>query len=69
MIEFNLEDSEFIPLCDLLKCTDLTSSGAEAKHIISEGKVLVDGVIETRKRCKIKSGQVVEYKGKKVKVF
>lgn len=69
MTEFNLEGSEFIPLCDLMKASDLTNSGAEAKHIIAEGRVKVDGAVELRKRCKIRSGQEVEFEGKKVKVL
>ena len=69
MKEFNLEGAEFIPLCDLLKVMDFTSTGGEAKHVIAEGKVKVDGQVELRKRCKIRSGQVVEYEGKSLKVF
>lgn len=69
MKEFQLDGSEFIPLCDLMKIMDLSDSGAEAKHIIAEGKVKVDGKMELRKRCKIRSGQVVEFKGQKVKVI
>lgn len=68
MKEFNLNGSEFIPLCDLMKITDLTDTGAEAKHIIAEGKVKVDGQVELRKRCKIRSGQVIEFQGKQIKV-
>ncbi len=59
---------EFIPLCDLMKVTDLTESGGEAKHHIADGKVKVDGVVETRKRCKIKKDQVIEFNGQTVKV-
>lgn len=69
MKEFLLNDSEFIPLCDLMKVTDLVSSGAEAKHEIALGKVRVDGTVETRKRCKIRSGQKIEFQGKSVKVI
>ena len=69
MKEFKLEGEEFIPLCDLMKASDMTSTGGEAKHIIAEGKVTVDGQVELRKRCKIRSGQVIEYKGNKVKVI
>jgi len=69
MKEFHLEDSEFIPLCDLLKIVDFTGSGAEAKHLIAEGKVKVDGEVELRKRCKIRSGQTVDFQGKVVKVI
>lgn len=69
MKEFNLEGSEFIPLCDLLKIVDFTGSGAEAKHLIAEGKVKVDGSVELRKRCKIRSGQLVDFQGQQVKVL
>jgi ribosome-associated protein len=69
MKEFNLDGSEFIPLCDLMKTVDFTGSGAEAKHIIADGKVKVDGQVELRKRCKIRSGQVVDFQGKLVKVI
>ena len=69
MKEFNLDGTEFIPLCDLMKIVDFTSSGAEAKHIISEGKVKVDDQVELRKRCKIRPGQIVEYDNQKVKVI
>ena len=68
MKEFELDGSPFVELCDLMKITDLASSGAAAKHLISEGKVRVDGNVELRKRCKIKSGQVIEFEGKAVKV-
>lgn len=68
MKEFDLSGSEFIELCNLLKIMDLASNGAEAKHIIAEGKVNVDGKQELRKRCKIRSGQIVDYKGVTIKV-
>lgn len=68
MKEFSLEGRPHVDLCDLLKLTKLCESGGEAKHIIAEGKVQVDGSIELRKRAKILKGQVVEYKGVKVKV-
>ena len=42
---------EYIELKALLKLTDLVSSGGEAKMLISEGQVLVDGEIEMRKAC------------------
>ncbi len=69
MKEVNLEGRPHIDLCDLLKVTDLCESGAAAKHIIATGVVKVDGNVELRKRCKIRSGQVIEYKGEKVKVL
>ncbi len=69
MKEFKLEGGDFIALCDLMKASDLTHSGGEAKHLIAEGKVKVDGAVELRKRCKIRQGQTVEFQGKLVKVI
>lgn len=68
MKEFKLNGSEFVQLCDLMKLTDMASSGAEAKHLIAEGRVKVDGQQELRKRCKIRSGQTVEFQGSQIKV-
>ena len=61
-------DSEFIELCDLLKNVGLSESGGEAKQSIAAGEVTVDGVVETRKRRKVRPGQVVEFEGRKVAV-
>ena len=69
MIEIPLAPNKpHIELCDLLKVADLCESGGAAKHEIAAGKVKVDGVVDTRKRAKIKKGQVVEYLGQKIKV-
>ncbi|MGE3608356.1 MAG: RNA-binding S4 domain-containing protein [Bacteriovoracaceae bacterium] len=69
MKEFRLDGREFVELCDLLKIMDLTQSGAEAKHCIADGKVKVNETVELRKRCKIRSGQVIEFKNQKIKVI
>ena len=63
MIDFELEGHDYIELCDLLKVTGLCSSGGEAKALIADSEVRVDGQVETRKRCKIRSGQAVEFAG------
>jgi ribosome-associated protein len=57
---------EHIDLCDLMKIAEMSDSGGAAKHLIAEGLVKVDGVVETRKRCKIRKGQVVEFRGQQV---
>jgi ribosome-associated protein len=63
MVEkFKLED-EYIELIKLLKVTGLCDSGGMAKVVTSEGRVKVDGVVELRKRCKIRKGQTVEFQG------
>jgi ribosome-associated protein len=61
-MDFKIE-GEWIELCSLLKVSGLVESGGDAKQQIAEGFVKVNGVIETRKRGKIKPGSTVEYKG------
>ena len=60
MIEFDLADHEYIELHSLLKVTGLCESGGIAKLLVGDGLVKVDGEIELRKRCKIRTGQTVE---------
>ncbi len=60
---------EFIKLDALLKYTNLASSGGEAKIIISEGKVQVNGEICTSRGKKIKQGDVVNVNGINVKII
>ena len=61
-ISFSLS-REFIELFKLLKVTGCCESGGMAKHAISQAEVEVDGQIETRKACKIRKGQRVEFGG------
>ena len=60
--------SEPIELFQLLKFEGLASSGGEAKFVIAEGRVSVNGDLETRKRRKILAGDVVEFAGEKIRV-
>ncbi len=70
MIEFKLRaGEEFIPLCDLLKVTGLCESGAVAKHMIADGLVQVDGMVDTRKRRKVRAGENVLFQGQEIKVI
>ena len=69
MIELQLKGKPYIALCDLLKVTNLCESGGAAKHIIANGEVKVNGEVELRKRAKIISGQVVDYRGEQIKVI
>ncbi len=59
--EFELLGQEFIELCNLLKTVGACQTGGHAKLEIGEGRVSVDGETETRKRCKIRKGQVVTF--------
>ena len=67
-LEIKLNGKEHIDLCDLLKVADLCPSAGIAKHIIANQEVKVDGAIETRNRCKIRTNQVVHYDGHEIKV-
>lgn len=58
-----LQDNEYIALCDLLKLAGLTESGGQAKAAISDGLVLRNGRVETRKTAKIRGGEVIEFNG------
>ena len=53
--------SEPVDLYKVLKFEGLVASGGEAKLVITDGLVLVNGEIETRKRKKIISGDVIEF--------
>ena len=67
-MEFSLNGHEYIELHNLLKVKGICESGGAAKSVIAEGHVRVDGSIELRKRCKIRSGQIVEYESNKIVV-
>ncbi|MDF3056091.1 MAG: ribosome-associated protein [Rariglobus sp.] len=51
--------AEPIELCQLLKFAGLADNGGAAKAIISEGQVLLNGVVETQKRKKVMGGDRV----------
>ncbi|MCP4009815.1 MAG: RNA-binding S4 domain-containing protein [Proteobacteria bacterium] len=52
---------EPVELYKILKFEGLASSGGEAKSIIAEGQVQLNGEVETRKRKKIVSGDIIEF--------
>ena len=68
-MEFDLTNREYIELCNLLKTVGACETGGRAKLEISDGRVKVDGNIETRKRCKIRKGQEVEFEDHLIKVI
>lgn len=57
-----------IELYKVLKFEGLAGSGAEAKAVIAEGRVLLNGVVETRKRKQIVAGDVIEFEGEKLRM-
>ncbi len=58
----------YIELYKILKLENLAASGGEAKYLISEGLVRVNGQVETRKRRKTVAGDLVEYNGQQIKI-
>jgi len=57
--EFKLS-SEYIELDNLLKAMNIAPTGAEAKILIRSNSVKVNGVVETRVRCKLRTGDLIE---------
>jgi ribosome-associated protein len=67
-MEFNLAGHPFIELNKLLKMLNLVESGGEANYLISEGIVLVNGMVELQKRKKLREGDVVEFENQKITI-
>ena len=59
---------DHIKLGQAIKAVRFVDSGAEAKIEIQAGLVRVNGETETRRGKKLAAGDVVEYKGNKVKI-
>ena len=60
--------TEPVELYKILKFEGLVASGAEAKSVIEEGLVLVNGEIETRKRKKMLSGDIIEFADERLRL-
>ncbi|MEH6515213.1 MAG: RNA-binding S4 domain-containing protein [Halioglobus sp.] len=60
--------TEPVELNKLLKFGGLVTTGGEAKLLIGDGQVTVNGEIETRRRKKIVNGDVIEFRGEQVQV-
>ena len=67
MEEIKLRD-EFIKLGQALKAANLVESGAEAKEVIQEGYVKVNGEVDVRRGRKLYPGDTFTYNGKTVTV-
>ncbi len=59
---------EPVELYKILKFEGMASSGGEAKTVIDEGMVRVNGEVETRRRKKIVSGDTIEFGPDKIRV-
>ena len=59
---------EPVELYKILKFEGMVSSGGEAKSVIADRQVLVNGKVETRKRKKIVSGDTIEFADVKIRI-
>ena len=60
--------TEYIKLDALLKFASLAASGGEAKTVIAEGHVSVNGEVCTMRGKKLRAGDRVEYDGRTVAI-
>lgn len=59
---------EPVELYKILKFEGLVTTGGEAKLLIADGQVTVNGEIETRRRRKMLSGDIIEFRGDRLEV-
>ena len=62
------ETDEFIKLGQALKAAGYVESGVEAKEVIQDGLVTVNGKVETRRGRKLYDGDQVEFDGLQIKI-
>ncbi|ARU31716.1 RNA-binding protein [Sulfuriferula sp. AH1] len=67
-VDFVLE-RDFVELNQLLKLAGIVDSGGAGKHLVAEGIVRVNGLVELRKTCKIHEGQIVTVGDIEIKVW
>ena len=66
-MELKLRD-EFIKMGQAMKAAGIVSSGIDAKMLIQDGQVTVNGEVETRRGRKLYDGDVFEFEGDEVRV-
>ncbi len=59
---------EYIKLGQALKATGLVGSGVEAKEVILEGLVKVNGKVELQRGKKLYNGDIVNFDGEEIKI-
>jgi ribosome-associated protein len=60
--------NEPVELHKVLKFEGMVASGGEAKLVIADGLVMVNGKVETRKRKKIVSGDIIEFGAEVIRI-
>lgn len=62
-------DQQPIELCKLLKIANLVAGGGEAKVVISEGYVFLNGEVEYQKRKKVYHNDIIEFNGETLQII
>lgn len=62
------ENDEFIKLGQVLKKAGLVESGVDAKMVIQDGLVELNGQVELQRGKKLYGGEVISYNGESVKI-
>ncbi len=68
MKKYQLNGAEFIELIKLLKLLRIAESGGQAKMMVDEGEVTLNGQPESRKRAKLRAGDVVGIFGEQIRI-
>jgi ribosome-associated protein len=67
IITFKLTQ-DFIPLIQLLKFVGIANSGSEASYLVETSQVICNDLVETRKRYKVKQGDIILVSNRKIEV-
>ena len=59
---------DYIKLGQALKAANLVQSGVDAKFVIQDGLVKVNGQVQTQRGKKLFDGDIVEFKGNQIKI-
>ena len=68
MYEIKLRE-EYIKLGQALKAVGLVESGVEAKDVIVNGEVKVNGAVEVQRGKKLYDGDIVNFGGEQIKII
>ena len=63
-----MDQDRIIRLDQVLKLVGWVDSGGVAKHLIQEGRVCLNGAVETHRSKKVRLGDVVSFEGRSVTV-
>lgn len=59
---------EYIKLGQAIKAAGMVGSGVDAKFVIKDGLVKVNGVVDTQRGKKLYSGDIFEFDGKQIRI-